>query len=379
MKMDPKGQYTLRVRRGSEVDKVLQLCTNGQHHSRDEIVEAAGLSRSYPMAKVWLAQWFDNVSCDRRSGASDHDIQLHYIDIKPAVVQSIQNAEFTVEGAGQADSSEVGEIIWPDAPPMIERMDNFRTPGFYKTMKAMVALGKHISVEGPPGIGKSTSVEQLACESGIPLVSVGGEAGLRKRDLVGTQEIHNGTSKFVVAEFAAAVVNGWWAKIDEVNAADPDVIMLLNAVMSAPYVINIHGKQYPVHPRFRLFVTYNHGLVGTKPLPQAFKDRFFPVKVTFPSESQLRKILEAHGMPSKTELFANWTDGIVKFGIQMWDAHVRGQVRYQISPRRLIDAVCLMTNGIVSDVKDALKMAVVNAIDNPLEAKVADRIVGGLN
>lgn len=380
-----KGQYTLRVKRGSEVDKLLRALTNGSDYvTFDEAKGIGGLSRSGAVAKAWLQKWFDNVSVDFDPGDGQR-FRLNYVNIRPDVVQHITNADFNVKGTEASSDSEVGELIWPDAPPFVELMENFRKPSFYDTMKLVVENGKHVSLAGPPGIGKTTSVEQLACEAGMPLVSVGGEQGFRKRDLIGSQEIINGTTKFLVAEFAAAAVNGWWAKIDEANAADADAIMVLNAVTSAPYVINIHGRQYPVHPDFRLFITYNHGLIGTKPLPPAFKDRFFPIKMSFPTNGQLRRILEAHGMPSdaddSTHLHASppaWTTCVVKFAAKMWDAHVRGQMRYQISPRRLIDAVFLMNIGATDDVKKALEQAVIDAIDSPIEAKVAKQILGSL-
>lgn len=374
-----KEQFTLRVKRGSEIDRLLESLANGDYVTIDEAAKVGGLSRSGPLAKTWLKLWFDNVSVGKNG---DGKFKLNYVNIKPDIVQHITNADFNVKGHTESDDTEVGEMIWPDAPPFVTEMENFRKPSFYDTMKTVIEHGKHVSLAGPPGIGKTTSVEQLACDAGMPLVSVGGEQGFRKRDLIGTQEIINGTTKFLVAEFAAAVVNGWWAKIDEANAADADALMVLNAVTSAPYVINIHGKQYPVHPNFRLFITYNHGLIGTKPLPPAFKDRFFPFKLSFPTESQLRRLLEAHGMPGKDlndyGIAPAWTATIVQFGIRLWDAHIRGQMRYQISPRRLIDAVFLMNIGATDDVKKALEQAVIDAIDSPVEAKVAQKILGGM-
>ena len=376
-----KEQFMLRVRRGSEIDKVLQALSDGAVHTVENMQDAGGLKRSFWIGTM-LSKWFDNVTTDRRK----RTLSAQYINVRPQQVQHIDTAEFNVIGASaqavqQVDDTQYGALLWPDAPPMCEKFDGFRKPADYATITAMVKLGKHISLEGPPGTGKSTAVEEMAVQFSKPLVSVGASAGLRKRDLIGTQEIVNGTSKFAVAEFAAAVVNGWWCKIDEVNAADPDVIMLLNSLTASPYTINIHGMQYPVHQEFRLFVTYNYGLVGTKPLPQSFKDRFYPIKWTFPSEAMLRKILIAHGMPvqdSNDPNVPNWTSYVLAFAQRMWDAHVRGQMRYQISTRRLIDAVALMNAGLCSEVKHALKMAVIQCIDAPMERKAANQILGGL-
>jgi MoxR-like ATPase len=120
-----------------------------------------------------------------------------------------------------------------------------------------------------------------------------------------------------------------------------------------------------------LFVSYNPGLVGTKPLPQSFKDRFFPIQVPFFSEYQLGRILTAHGMPEGTD----WGTFITKFGVTLWEAHTRGQLRYQVTSRRLQDAVELMLSGVVDNPREAIRQAVIAAIDSSIEAKVAETVL----
>jgi MoxR-like ATPase len=268
-----------------------------------------------------------------------------------------------------------GTLKWPDMPPMVEAIAEWREPSWFKAMRSMVRCGKHIALSGPPGVGKDTAVIQLAAEEGHPLVTIGGDAGFRRRDLVGTQHIANGGSFLEVGEYAAAVVNGWWVLLTEVNAADADALMFINAQLAAPYIVTIQGKAYPVHPDFRLFVSYNPGLVGTKPLPQSFKDRFFSIQVPFWNESMLGKILVAHGMPDYEINDGSWKDGLVKFGEKLWEAYEKGQLRYQVTTRRLIDAVVMVREGMADNLQEAIKMAVLAAIDSPVEYKVAERVM----
>jgi len=209
---------------------------------------------------------------------------------------------------------------------------------------------------------------------GKVLVTVSGDAGFRRKDLVGSLQIANGRSFFEVAEYAAAVVNGWWALVTEVNAADADALLFMNSQMAPPYVINIAGKAYPVHPNFRLFVSYNPGLVGTKPLPQSFKDRFFSIQVPFFTEARLRSLLVANGAPEDIV----WVEEIVQFGMLMWKAHERGQMRYQVTSRRLMDAVELMKCDIVTSTIEAINLAVISAIDSPVEAQTARQLLNNV-
>lgn len=368
-----KEPLVLRVRANGELDKVMRhLMAAEEPVSRHILREVGGLRRSDGLVRK-LSLWFDNVQVDVVSGDPDKHTSLRYIDIAPKAPVSIGADVITIEGVSEKPKTEaVEKIQWPQAPPLIEKMENFDKPAFFETMRAMVKAGKHISLESPPGLGKDTAVQQLAAQEGMPLVTVSGDGGFRRRDLVGSQELSNGSSYFQVGEYAAAAINGWWVLITEVNAADPDVLLFINSQLAPPKTVNVHGKAYPVHPNFRLFVSYNAGLIGTKPLPQSFKDRFFPVKISFFTENQLVNRLQKWGLP---EGDVSWAWAIVQYGLRMWSAHEKGKMRYQITVRRLVDAIDMVNMGVANDAFAALKDAVVSAIDSPIEAKVAKQVL----
>ena len=375
----PKPQFMFRFKKGSAVDNIMQALLDADRPLTNDELAKIGGSKYWGYSLQWLAKMTDNVAVVKDWGENSQTVT--YVNPIPHTPKSVGmdiviNPELmqpgTVASLAQPEQPAVDfqDIRWPQAPPLIESMENFREPTWFNTMKAMVRNGRHIALAGPPGVGKDTAVQELAAREGKVLVTVGGDAGFRRRDLIGTPQIVRGSSFLEVAEYAAAVVNGWWALISEVNAADADALMFINSQLAPPYAVNIAGQSYPVHPDFRLFITYNAGLVGTKPLPQSFKDRFFSVQVPFFTNPQLRSILTAHGMPDEP-----WATMIVGFGIEMWRAHERGQLRYQITSRRLQDAVVLMTSGLCQSTQEALEMAVIAAIDSPIEAQVARRVL----
>ena len=374
-----------RVKSGSEIDKMARaMLTDPRSYTEEELMAIGGLNRS-----AWLMRqcdkWFDNIRVNTEWGDPNRAVNFHYVDVIPQAPKAVGKS------IDKKDDNEeiVSELEWPQVPPIIDTMENFQKPSWFEMMATMVNNGSHISLSGPPGVGKDTAVEQLAAREGRPLVAVSGDAGFRRRDLVGTTELFNGASYFSVAEYAAAVVNGWWVLITEVNAADADALLFINSQLAPPYIINIHGKAYPVHKDFRLFVSYNPGLAGTKPLPPAFKDRFFPTKLGFFSEHELTMRLRAWGLPQQAAddnytmideggevTTASWPKHLIKFGMEMWSAHQdKGQMRYQISVRRLIDAITLMRTGATADIFTAMKAAVIDTIDSQVEAKVAERIL----
>lgn len=267
------------------------------------------------------------------------------------------------------DSGEV-PVIFPDRPVATPKMASFQKPAWYTRLDAALAAGKHVSIAGPPGIGKSTAPEQWCAENSKPLVVVNGDGGLRRHHLEGTIEMSNGSTRFVAAEVAAAAINGWICIINEVNAADPDALLWLNGLMEVPFRVNVHGRSYPVHPEFRLIVTYNPGLVGTKPLPQAFKDRFFPIKVDFPDAKALRALLTVKGLPKN----APYADALVNFAVECNNLQKKNSLRYQISPRRLFDAIFLIETAKMG-AKDAVRAAVIDAVDTATDVEILERVL----
>jgi len=317
------------------------------------------------------ASMLDVVAVQALGKYSDNYSIGHYVDVQPQQVVHIDHAKM---GSGQVPvATTVDEFRWPQTPAIEDELVWFKKPSWYKRMREMVARGKHIALSGPPGIGKSTAVRALAAECHMPLVHVSADVGLRRRDLTGSVELVNGSTQFVVAEYAAAAVYGWWAKVDEVNAAEADALLFMNSQLEEPRRVNFHGKAYPVHPDFRCFITYNPGLLGTKPLPQSYIDRFFPIKQEFPSKSQLRALLEVHG---GDQIAVEQLATLLAFGCAAWESHKAGNMRYQITPRRLQDAIELIQCG--EQPLDALRESVMSIVDNPAEVAALEMVLSKL-
>lgn len=263
-------------------------------------------------------------------------------------------------------------VVFPELPLAGKANSNYVQPVWYKLMESALNAGKHVAIAGPPGGGKSTGPEQYFIRKGQPFVTVNGDAGFRRKDMEGSVEVAEGRTFFRVAEFAAAAVNGWGCILNEVNAADPDALMYINGLLEVPFVVNIHGKAYPVHPDFRLVVTYNPGLVGTKALPQAFKDRFFPIKLDFPPKAFIRKMIIAKTGISED---SPYLERLLKYSADCWALHVKGNLRYQISPRRLFDVVFLLETKACEDINDALKRAIVDAVDSAADAQMLIKLI----
>lgn len=293
---------------------------------------------------------------------------------KPVIVEKVVE-KVVYKGDPNAPSSSVSTdtiLKFPETPAIGKANPHYQTPTWYKRLAAALDAGKHVSLAGPPGVGKSTGPEQYFIRKGQPFVVVNGDAGFRRRDVEGTTEIQGGTTFFRVAEFAAAAINGWGCILNEVNAADPDALLWINGILEVPNVVVVNGKAFKVHPDFKLVVTYNPGLIGTKALPQAFKDRFFPVKLGFPPREFLRKLVIAKTGITGAEAYLN---RLLKYAEDCWALHEKGNLRYQISPRRLFDVVFLMESAIATNLEDGIKQAIIDSVDSAADCQMLVKLV----
>lgn len=254
-------------------------------------------------------------------------------------------------------------LHFPPTPALGKVMPNYEKPNWYDRMEKCLDAGRHVAIAGPPGIGKSTGPEQYFASRGQPFVVVNGDGGFRRKDMEGSKDVAAGSTFFQVAEFATAAINGWGVILNEVNAADPDALLYINGILEVPHMVNINGVAYPVHKDFKLVVTYNPGLAGTKPLPQSFMDRFFPIRLDFPTMAFLRRLVSVKTGCRPT---APYMERLLKYAFDCNELSEAGKIRYQISPRRLFDAVFLMENG-YTDVEMAIKHAIVDVVDNKPE------------
>lgn len=183
---------------------------------------------------------------------------------------------------------------------------------------------------GETGTGKDFAIKYICSETHRPMIRVNFGVGVRYEDLVGGFEprtveakevfpeiqqyadefdvtveeaikIHGMASQFefVPGVLYMAVKYGWTFVADEINAAGGEATMPLHGVTedrdSRELVVRQTGEVIKPHPEFKFVGTMNPPTyAGTKPLNDAFKTRFWPVRMDYlpePGEAQL--IVEA--------------------------------------------------------------------------------------
>ncbi|XP_058826762.1 midasin [Topomyia yanbarensis] len=173
-----------------------------------------------------------------------------------------------------------------------------------------LTLDKAILLEGPPGVGKTSLIENLARVTGFAIVRINlcehtDLADLFGTDLPADDHVLEGTEprstklgSFVWRDgplLAALKAKNTWILLDELNLAPQSVLEGLNAILDHRGEVFIAelNKTFKLNKRTRIFAAQNplrHG-GGRKGLPQSFLNRFTKVYLRKLERSDLLHVI----------------------------------------------------------------------------------------
>jgi len=157
-----------------------------------------------------------------------------------------------------------------------KKLEGVRHNQFENLLK-ITGAGQAVLLVGPAGTGKSHAAEMVAEMLEMPFhaISVGSQTS--KSDLAGYM---TATGGYVRTQFREAYENGGLFLLDEADAGNSNVLILLNAALSNG-AMAFPDKMVKAHPRFRMVATantYGNGAsrqyVGRNQLDAATLDRF---------------------------------------------------------------------------------------------------------
>src|ERR1700742_1778539 len=130
-------------------------------------------------------------------------------------------------------------------------------------VRAAVAAGRDIVLEGPPGTSKSTLLRAITAEWGIPLVFVEGNADLTPAKLVGH---HNparvlredySADNFVDGPLVQAMREGGFLYIEEFNRAPEDTLNTILTSMAERQIAVPRVGRVRARSSFRVIASMN--------------------------------------------------------------------------------------------------------------------------
>lgn len=154
-------------------------------------------------------------------------------------------------------------------------------------------LKENILLVGPAGCGKTTLAHQVAEALGSPFAHLCCSAGMSESYLAGR---YLPTGEFKEAEFSRMYREGGVFLLDELDAADANVLLLVNTALANGEFYNpISGKTAKRHEQFVCIAGANtFGLggnatyTGRNRLDAATLDRFVPFKIEYNKELEAK-------------------------------------------------------------------------------------------
>ena len=140
----------------------------------------------------------------------------------------------------------------------------------------------NVLIYGPTGPGKTSSVYAYAANKGLPVVNVSCNGAAEPSYFIGSwQPTVDGGTDYVAGDVLLAAMHGGIIYLDEVNFLPPKIAAYLHSLLDKRRTISIpnaQGSSIPTlvkaHPLCQIIAAYNPDYEGTRPLNQAFKNRF---------------------------------------------------------------------------------------------------------
>ena len=169
---------------------------------------------------------------------------------------------------------------------------------------------------GESGTGKTSAIRYLAKETNNGLRRINLNGGTTADELVGRNMINEKGTYWIDGALTEAMRHGEWIVFDEINAALPEVLFVLQSVLDDDGFLVLTEKDDKElvykHPNFRIFATCNPPeYAGTKEMNQALLSRFaICIDAQYPVPKTELNIVEYHlgAVIAKSELATKLID-----------------------------------------------------------------------
>ena len=235
---------------------------------------------------------------------------------------------------------------------------------------------------GRPGSGKTKMANAIAEKLNMPIYTIPFSKNTEEDTVEGKNKVVNGKIDFVETDFIKAYQNGGIVVLEEINLADPAVVMgSLGQAIEFPFVIMKDGY-IPVrrHPLCVIIATMNTGTAGSKSLNEALSSRFKQTYILEDPERDLFiDILASKGFTKKT---SRWVYSAYQRVLNALRAPGTGgeECASTITLRSCIGALECIEEG--SEPKDAIRDTMIGKIaerDLELAKKIEEEVVDSLS
>ena len=193
-------------------------------------------------------------------------------------------------------------------------------------------------LEGPAGCGKNKLINTLCQETHRPVYRCSLYGGVSYEEIVGYPQPTKEGFSWIDGPLTMAVRHGWTIIFDEINAAEPEVLFVIQTLVEgkgSPLSIGYTGEVIIPHSQFRLVATMNpteEGMYsGTSSMNAATMDRFYKMKLGYMRRAdEIKHLRKKFPYVPEDEIRA-----IVKFANQMRSSVANDLTNVLITTRTL--------------------------------------------
>ena len=233
-----------------------------------------------------------------------------------------------------------------------------------KTLAIAVRDNMPVLMIGESGTGKTSAIRFLANQTGNGLRRVNLNGGTTADELVGRNMLNEKGTYWIDGILTEAMRKGDWIVLDEINAALPEVLFVLQSILDDDGYLVLNEKDdkeiIHKHKDFRLFATCNPPeYAGTKEMNKALLSRFaICINAEFPPEKTELEIIENHlgNAVAQSEMAIK----LVGLANETRKAKELGTADYAINTRDVLNTLKLVEN---MNPVDALSLSFSNKLE----------------